>query len=530
METTCRIKPYIQPFERRLAIMELEAVTGCTPHLANTGEGLDYTIPSGTPWDTLVDSLAYWERLGDARPTRQVLREATANVVRNGVPLADIRAQVPFPEPGNAPLPNRRVLRYGPHGLHEYRGKFFPQLVRSLINVAGVPQGGTILDPMCGSGTTAVEAILSGRGALALDMNPLSVLMTQSKCAILREDPATLETAYESVRHRLLQGETDDGLEHFRSLPTADQAYLKRWFAADVLQALDSIVRTIGSVEPPAIRDIMLMALSNILRSVSWQKVEDLRVRKEVRLDVDIDPVREFLEELGRSVRMLLAFLYQEGGREPGPFEVREGDARHCAAEWPERWGTVDAVITSPPYATALPYLDTDRLSLAYLGLLQRKAQRTRDTEMIGNREVTKSYREHSWRRFREEGHLLPNAASDLITRIKDLNDGTDAGFRRQNLPGLLGQYFFDMRDVFIQMQRLLKPGAPAYVVVGDNHTVAGGQRVDIETSSLLGDLAASVGFEQAAHIPMEMLTSRDIFKKNAIASEVILVLVNKRA
>ena len=36
----------------------------------------------------------------------------------------------------------------------------------------------------------------------------------------------------------------------------------------------------------------MLLSLSNVIRSVSWQKNDDLRVRKELRLDVEIDPIR----------------------------------------------------------------------------------------------------------------------------------------------------------------------------------------------------------------------------------------------
>ena len=78
-------------------------------------------------------------------------------------------------------------------------------------------------------------------------------------------------------------------------------------------------------------------------------------------------------------------------------------------------------------------------------------------------------------------------------------------------------------------MQEVLKPGASAFVVVGNNHTIAGGQRVDIATIDMLKDVAKSVGFEVAEIIEMEMLVSRDIFKKNAIDSESILHFRKKR-
>ncbi|MBZ0297287.1 MAG: hypothetical protein K8L99_32305, partial [Anaerolineae bacterium] len=54
-------------------------------------------------------------------------------------------------------------------------------------------------------------------------------------------------------------------------------------------------------------------------------------------------------------------------------------------------------------------------------------------------------------------------------------------------------------------------------------HTIAGGQRIDIPTDVLLGQLGESVGLCLERAIPMEMLVSRDIFKKNAGSAETIL-------
>jgi site-specific DNA-methyltransferase (cytosine-N4-specific) len=267
----------------------------------------------------------------------------------------------------------------------------------------------------------------------------------------------------------------------------------------------------------------MRLALSNIIRTVSWQKSEDLRIRKEIRTDIEIDPIREFLEELGRSVRIVIAFLHQLDDTPICKARIDEGDARKVGAAWADVAGKVDAVITSPPYATALPYLDTDRLSLCYLGLLSRPSHRDKDKVMIGNREITEGIRKSYWARARKEAKLLPKSAIRLIGKIDLLNSNTEAGFRRKNLPALLAKYFFDMREVLAGIAQVLKPGAPAFVVVGDNHTTAGGKRVEIETGSILAELAEMVGLEQGRHVSMDMLVSRDIFKKNAVASETIL-------
>lgn len=524
----CRIKPYIQPFERKLALAELVSLTHSTPRPAGAEAwATEFEVQSDMSADVLAEKLAYWECVSDShsRITVQALREATVNIVRNGIPLEKLAELVPSAD-GKIPLPNRRCLRYGAHGIHEYRGKFFPQLVRSLFNIAGVPAGGVVADPMAGSGTTIVETVLAKGRGIGLDINPLSVLMGRTKCALLAASPKDLEITYQETRRRLLRAapvRATSRLPYFTSLPHRDQEYLKGWFSEQVLADLDQIAQVIHEVEGGPVRDLMRMSLSNIIRSVSWQKEDDLRVRKEIRMDDDIDPVKEFLDELGSSVRAVLAFLYQNGESGLGSASIEEGNACLLDVSWSHWQGKIDAVITSPPYATALPYLDTDRLSLCYLGLLTRPEHRKRDLQMIGNREITEKQRKIQWQYFHDKKDLLPKSAVGLIEKVNHLNSTADVGFRRKNLPTLLAKYFFDMRDVFRGIAYVLKPGAPAYVVVGNNHTIAGGERVEIETANLLIDIAQAAGLNAEDHVPMEMLVSRDIFKRNAVASEVIL-------
>ena len=43
---------------------------------------------------------------------------------------------------------SRKITSHALHGLHPYKGKFYPQLARSLLNVCGVERGGLIIDPL----------------------------------------------------------------------------------------------------------------------------------------------------------------------------------------------------------------------------------------------------------------------------------------------------------------------------------------------------------------------------------------------
>ena len=524
---TCRIKEYIQPFERRLALEELRALAGgpVTPVDGDDATASTFSVARSGDAGALRDALAYWHSVGDPLDglTTQLRREATVEFARNGATgggLAEImRARL------LAKLPNKRCLRYATHGLHEYRGKFFPQLVRALMNIVKLPKGGVVLDPMCGSGTTLVEARLSGRTAYGLDMNPLSVFITDVKCRALTLDPGALMRACDALRRELTAPPRGGDRGRLAGLATRDREYLERWFAGRTLRELDRIDAAVRRLPTPTLRRFYLVCLSNILRGVSQQKNDDLRVRREETELAAGETIARFLDQAARSTRTVAAFLAERGGAAVGRHAVREADARQAADALPSLAGKVDAVITSPPYATALPYLDTDRLSLVYLGLLPREHHRTRDTTMIGNREVTTGTRAEYWGYFAANKSRLPRSVRGVIQRIDRLNAGGEAGFRRRNLPALLSKYFFDMREVMRQTFWLLRPGGTLFLVIGNNRTTAGGRAVEIRTADYLGEIGREIGFRPAGDMAMDMLVSRDIFRKNAVPSERIVRL-----
>ena len=524
----CKIKEFIQPFERNLALAELRALAHgpVTPLDGDSDTAIHFAINQRNDAEHLRSALAYWCSVGSNAEalTHQLRGEATSLVARNGSNTdalpETVRALVPLT------LPKKRCLRYATHGIHEYRGKFFPQLVRSLMNSVDLPSNGLVVDPMCGSGTTLVEAVLSGRRCFGLDRNPLSTFISGVKCEALTLEPSDLISSLSELQ-AILTTSFDSQMERRRSdlLSESDRAYLDRWFSSTVLLELDHIDNAIASLRCQRIRNFFSVCLSNIIRGVSWQKNDDLRIRREVA-DIPLgETVRRFLSEAQRSTRLVAAFLIERGPLTADSWQVDLGDARIAASLAPDFVSQVDAVVTSPPYATALPYIDTDRLSLVYLGLLPRRAHRHLDTHMIGNREVTPKEREELWATYEEDKKLLPNATRQLIEKIDKLNKNGDVGFRRRNLSALLSKYFFDMRLVLQEIRTLLRPHGTAFLVVGNNRTTAGDTDIEIKTAHHLEQIAASVGFQSAGNLSMEMLVPRDIFRRNAMPSEQILML-----
>jgi hypothetical protein len=504
-EVTLEIKPYLQPFERELAMRELRALLTIGDEIR---EDCGYWIARTDVSDELLRSkLTYWQRVGrnSLEPTLQKALEFT----QNGEAAANERSE----------LHRARRLRYGPHDLHEYRGKFFPQLVRSLINMSGIPEGSLVLDPMSGSGTTACEAVVAGMSAIGADLNPLSALISSVKASIPGIDPK--EFKKQAVdRLPKFKFETTEPTEIWSE---DDVRYLSLWFDSNSIADLASIVTTIRKVRSPIYRDFFSVCLSNIVRSVSWQKPTDLRVRKEILAYEKGTAQTRFLAEAKSQVDRIYPYLSVLKYQRPVNVDIRLGNALEIASIFHDYRGKVDLLITSPPYATALPYLDTDRLSLIVMGLLSRKQHGATERDMVGTREVSERERREAWATYEARRSELPEEISALIDRIATVNHGEGIGFRRRNLPALLGKYFLSMLDAMRSTRELMKPGTYGHYIVGNNSTEVNGVKIEIPTDKFLVSLGAAAGWTPVEQIPMELISSRDIFRENRGTSETIL-------
>ena len=118
-----------------------------------------------------------------------------------------------------------------------------------------------------------------------------------------------------------------------------------------------------------------------------------------------------------------------------------------------------DGIITSPPYATGLPYVDTDRLSLVLLGLISADDIYNTQKALIGNREISTLERDDLLLAIDENQADLSKGVIGLCRVLKKAVGSKD-GFRRQNVPGVIYKYFSDMANGFIQARHLLKDNA----------------------------------------------------------------------
>ncbi|MBU4000393.1 site-specific DNA-methyltransferase, partial [Patescibacteria group bacterium] len=94
----------------------------------------------------------------------------------------------------------RKDTAYITHGYHRYPAKFIPQIVSRLAEKY-TRVGDFIIDPFGGCGTTLVESKVMGRPSIAVDINPVAVLITKAKITAI--DPVKIEKEFTTFQKRL---------------------------------------------------------------------------------------------------------------------------------------------------------------------------------------------------------------------------------------------------------------------------------------------------------------------------------------
>lgn len=256
------------------------------------------------------------------------------------------------------------------HGFHAYPARMHPEQARTLIEQFSTP-GGVVVDPFCGSGTVVVEAFANGRRAIGGDVNPLAVSLTHLKS---RRVPGPARRAIEEAAAALARAGTRAARSRHQD-PADAPPEARHWFAPHVVRELGAISDGIAAVTRPDRRAALRLVLSSILVKVSRQQAETDRRRG----DHDVPPgatSRLFAEravELGRSLALLerAASRPPSGASAPPPPIVVRSDARSL----PVGAGTVELVLSSPPYLGTYDYARMQELRAGALGLDLRDAE-----------------------------------------------------------------------------------------------------------------------------------------------------------
>ena len=413
----------------------------------------------------------------------------------------------------------RQITRYSVHGLHEYKGRFNPQVVRGILNGLGIRQGGPILDPFVGSGTTLVECTHVGTAAHGVDLNPLAVFLSNAKLTALSTPHDNLFRTYQTIARAYRESPK---LRVSERRPSNRIDYLSRWFPPRTLASIEHL-RELVLANGDSHAEVYIALASDLLRDYSLQEPSDLRIRRR-RTPL---PEMPFWEAFQRKASTFLADVAatQSVIGVPSPISrAYLGDTRSLSPSPALPLLQYEAAITSPPYATALPYIDTQRLSLVWTGLLDPSALPLLEAALTGSREMSPTERIQHTEPLEENSRHLPRPLHTFCLHLQAALSPAD-GFRRRAVPTLLYRYLADMRDCLASVLPLLATGAPFALIVGHNRTTLGDQPRDIDTPHLITDLALSVGFAHQETLSLQTYQRYGLNKANAVLGESLVLL-----
>ena len=321
--------------------------------------------------------------------------------------------------------------------IHPFPARMASEL--ALNAMMNLKSNSLVIDPMCGSGTTVKQALDNGHRAIGIDIDPLSVLMSQ---VWSRPMPTGINLHLADVilqqAAKLPYGGPalswiDDDQE------TSD--YVKFWFGPAQTRQLRAIVHVAEGLDSNE-QDLVRLALSRtiITKSRGASLAADVSHSRPHRVKEEND--YNVMDGFKKAFKRLYTTL--RNSPPPRCGEVWQGDARHLVSI---PGNSADAVVTSPPYLDAIDYLRGHKLALVWMGY------RLKDLRDIRSRGVGA---------IRREENTTEECATQTTQDI--LSDHASP-----KLKGMVSRYIRDISDCLAQTRRILRPSGVAVYVISNS-------------------------------------------------------------
>ena len=275
-----------------------------------------------------------------------------------------------------------------------------PYYTKQPTNVVGeyikhfCPRGGHVVDPFCGTGVTAIEALTNKCKTTCLDLDPLATFITRQTC-ITPVDIEQFSEATIRIKSSLLEiieftrNAKEKEIEAYEitswypkkvRLPSnADRKLVEEIFYKDHLIILSKILEEIKKVDDLQTRQLLLFAFSGILHRASltfiewegsgghstlFQQYRYYVPKRPGKLDVWNLFERKCLNitKLKKTSEELFGKFFIEGDS----FNIHTDNAENLLEYVDEK--SVDYIYTDPPYGAHISYLDLSTMYHAWLG------------------------------------------------------------------------------------------------------------------------------------------------------------------
>jgi 16S rRNA G966 N2-methylase RsmD len=272
-------------------------------------------------------------------------------------------------------------------GVHGYFTKQVWNVVQEYIrNFSQV--GDVVLDPFGGSGVTAIEALMTDRKAIHIDLNPMSVFMVNS--LIAPTDIDNLHQAFTEIKTEYLANEPKSDAEiskalkkypYPKNLPLpkgSDVESIEQLFTPKQLAQLGYLKNLILKQEDKNIKQTLLLMFSGLLNKVNLtyhasegrsegRGNSSIFAYYRYRIAKDpafVDVMTYYDSRLKKVIAAKKEMEAKINNRTISNAQIVQGTATDLSFIKNE---SVDYIYTDPPYGKKIPYLD---LSVMWNGWL----------------------------------------------------------------------------------------------------------------------------------------------------------------
>lgn len=324
-----------------------------------------------------------------------------------------------------------------------------------------------VLDPFCGSGTTAIEALINCRNAVSIDIDPFARLLIKTKTAFYNENDFNKIDEIITKLKKISFNELYD-IPDIPDIPD-----INKWFCERSVNELSSLKHFIDiyAEDNNKVKDYLYVVLASIIRKSS--NADDVSPKPYISTRFKKTP--QIPSELFFKNEILYRGAIKQYSDAIEDFNCKSilldsNDARIINFD-----KKIDLAISSPPYINAYDYVRSLKFEDVWLGLATLETLRINKRNYVGS-EV---------KNIKNIEYQYINTSALLMEKLEIMND---IDKKRKTI---ISNYFEDMSINLKSVKDVLKKNGYYVLVVGDSNI----RNVPIPTGKILSELAEKMGF-----------------------------------
>jgi len=353
-----------------------------------------------------------------------------------------------------------------PRPIHPFPARMASDLAFQAIK--NLPEGSTVLDPMSGSGTVMKVAVEYGHVARGFDVDPMAVLL--SKVQTHHVDQGELLDVARNLLAQAKKISHDEIVLPWIDNNQETSDFIDFWYDTSQKKDLRVLAHLVSNTTGN-IGNALRIGMSRLI--ITKNKGASLagdvshsrphRIRQRGENDFEVFP--EFMKSC-----KWVAKKTNEIPRDTDS-SIELGDARHMHTL---RDGSVDAVVSSPPYLNAIDYIRGHKMALVWMGYTIPELRAIRSGSVGASRGVD------------------PDA--DLALALK-LTENCVIEELPQNIKTMIMRYAIDINGFIKEAARVVRQDGQVVYVVG-NSRIKG---ILVENTEIIKSVAERHGLHLAS-------------------------------